>query len=152
MIIKLCAWMRLNVARQTRFKGHKSMRDGCLSWKEVFSLDRIPTFIIYRNRCLWNNWFCAYKRATFEFACFAQWCFVSTDYQLLQYTEINIFESVAFVGTKDTLLSLRVLNSGVSFWKKRHFWVCVGRPRTFLVAQTETKTETDRDRQTITCI
>ena len=46
MIIKLCAWMRLNVARQTCFKGHKSMRDGCLSWKEVFSLDRIPTLFM----------------------------------------------------------------------------------------------------------
>ena len=34
--------------------------------------------------------------------------------QLLSYTEINVFESVASVGTKETLLSLRVMNSGVS--------------------------------------
>ena len=40
-------------------------------------------------------------------------CLVLTEYQLLSYTEINVCESVESVGTKDTLLRLRVLNSGV---------------------------------------
>ena len=32
-------------------------------------------------------------------------CFVYTEYQLLSYTEINVFESVASVGTNEILLT-----------------------------------------------
>ena len=40
-------------------------------------------------------------------------CLASTEYQLLQYTEINVCESVEVVGTTETLLRLRVLDIGV---------------------------------------
>ena len=43
-----------------------------------------------------------------------KWCFVFTEYQRCSYTEINVFASVYSVGTNETLLRLRVLESGVS--------------------------------------